>query len=116
MSDTEKAIIGMQGLKEVLPPLLLKINYEGLGKEDALELSEHLDLAIQSLREKAGRDKGCEFCRNGEKTEHIDNDSLIKFWIYKDKLVVAAEIGGERIEFARKIKFCFMCGRRLGGN
>ena len=67
MNDIEKAIIGMRGLKELLPPLLLKFNYENLGKEDAIEVVEHLNLAITALekqlpkRPHADDNGGCEY-------------------------------------------------------
>lgn len=55
MNDIEQAIIGMRGLKELLPPLLLKFNYENLGKEDAIEVVEHLNLAISALEKQVAK-------------------------------------------------------------
>ena len=50
MPNIELAITGLLGVKEILEPLLLKLNYEGLGEDDVKELKEHLKLAIEALK------------------------------------------------------------------
>jgi hypothetical protein len=46
----EKAIGGLEQLKPVLQMQLLRINYEGLGREDAKDLGEHFSTAIKCMR------------------------------------------------------------------
>ena len=47
--EIEDAIIGLTCLKDTIGIWLIKINYEGLGKEDEVQLKLHFDLAIQAL-------------------------------------------------------------------
>lgn len=49
MKDIESAIEGLKGIGVILEPLLKRINHEGLGKEDAAELSEHLKMGAKAL-------------------------------------------------------------------
>ena len=62
----------------------------------ALPSSWHIELAIEALREKAERDKGCRYCnsRFGIATHHINEAGL-------------------KAGTNKRAQFCPMCGRRL---
>lgn len=46
----EDAINGLEQLKPVLQRMLIRTNYEGLGREDAQELGEHFDIALECMQ------------------------------------------------------------------
>lgn len=48
--DVESAIIGLDGLRKILSPLLLKLNHEGLGATDVEEFEDCLILAVYAMR------------------------------------------------------------------
>ena len=49
LKDIERAAQGMHGLEQIIVPILLNINYEGMGKEDAEEFRLHLQIACDAL-------------------------------------------------------------------
>ena len=46
----EDAINGLEQLKPLLQRMLIRANYEGLGREDAQELGEHFDIALECMQ------------------------------------------------------------------
>lgn len=47
----EKAINGLEQLKPLLQALLIQVNNDGLGKEDAREIGEHFDIALWCMEQ-----------------------------------------------------------------
>lgn len=67
------------------------------------------DVAIQTLHEKAERDKGCEYC-TGDTKELIDGETTV--FITGDDKVFCADWGGDGyLDWI----LCPMCGRKLVG-
>lgn len=50
LEDIERAAQGMTGLEQIIVPILLEINHEGLGQEDAEEFRLHLQIARDALK------------------------------------------------------------------
>lgn len=47
--DIEEAIVGLDGLQEIIVPFLLKQDHEGRGVEDAEKFKQHIMLAKHAL-------------------------------------------------------------------
>ena len=43
------AVLGLDGLSKLLPPLLLQQNLDGMGKQDAEECKKHLTMGKHAL-------------------------------------------------------------------
>ena len=69
--------------------------------------NDMFNLALAALREKAEREKGCEYCRGNVK-ELVDGDTTI-FINHEDKVFYADWSGNDYLDW----KHCPMCGRRL---
>ena len=41
-SEIDEAIDGLDGLQEIMVPLLRKVNHEGMGEQDAQQLKRHM--------------------------------------------------------------------------
>lgn len=67
--DIEMAIIGLTGIALILEPILVKMNYEGLGKEDAKELKFHLRLAVKALEKQIPKEPSWEGPTNDAKDD-----------------------------------------------
>ena len=77
----------------------------------ARELKGHVDMAIEALREKQERDKGCEYCSDHEDLA-FGHDSLKRVGsIYIDKNLLVADLYSESMAVA--VCYCPMCGKRL---
>lgn len=50
LEDIERAVQGMTGLEQIIVPLLLEINHEGMGQEDVEEFKLHLQIARDALK------------------------------------------------------------------
>ena len=85
IEDIEMAITGLEGLRRIIAPLLLSVDYEGLGDEDVKELRKHLNMAANALEKQIPKKPyyldeehsyfECEDCGNAiyyssEKEEH----------------------------------------------
>ena len=85
-------------------------------REPVLQYGERqaIHIAISALREQEERSKGCEHCREAENIYYhagVVNALDELLYITGDDLVVDI---GCRFYLAASIKFCPMCGRRLG--
>jgi hypothetical protein len=69
--------------------------------------NDMFNLALNALREKAEREKGCEYCRGNVK-ELVDGDTTI-FINHEDKVFYTDWSGNDYLDW----KYCPMCGRRL---
>ena len=68
-SKIEKTIEALTEIKQMLGFVLTRENFEGLGESDRAEFESDMDIALEALKEKAERDKGCEYCNT---VEHIN--------------------------------------------
>ena len=100
MTDIEDAIQAMENLNMVL---------------SITDSERHAaNLAIQALKEKAEREKGCEYCNAYKNIATID---------YGETQIIV-DLNGDNIRIFdnetpgicenNKIKYCPMCGRKLG--
>ena len=71
--------------------------------------NDMFNLALTALREKADREKGCEYCRGNVKGL-VDGDTTI-FISHEDKVFYADRSGMDYLDW----KHCPMCGRKLEG-
>ena len=111
MSEIEKAICTTKQAKTYIFTKYIK---NGL-LDKAIILEKHFDLAIQALQEKAEREKGCEYCKNGVplvigKT----NDYGIAIQYPQSLNAYGYDIHGTGSNgLICKIEYCPMCGRKL---
>jgi hypothetical protein len=80
------------------------------------DVADALDLAIEALREKAEREKGCEYCTTSKQITIKSHGEMVGFAFikpYKGKkcLFVCMHNEVEKID----IDFCPHCGRKLKG-
>lgn len=57
----------------------------------------------------------CEYCEKGKRIEENDNDNIY-LEIYGRFLKVSGKVIHIPIERIRKINYCPICGRKLGGS
>lgn len=67
--EIEKAINGLEQLKPLLQALLIQVNNDGLGKEDAREIGEHFDIALWCMEQQLNG--GWIFCE--DRMPNVDN-------------------------------------------
>ena len=103
MSEIEKAIETLKQVSDLDTKLHLNIsNYDLL-------------TAIEALREKQEREKGCEWC-NGKLKKYqssIQDGSFARITPNKPELYVLAK---DTLSTYFDINYCPMCGRKLGEN
>lgn len=91
-----------------------QINLFGYGHIDNLEI-DAIDKAIQALKEKQEREKGCEYCKNGRPLVVGEtNDKGISIWSPNILHAYGYDFHGYGVNgIGAKIKCCPMCGRKL---
>lgn len=94
MSKIDNAILGLSMLGDVIKPILLKENYEGLGEDDVKELQMHLDMAVDGLKKK--------------KPRKVKEIKVPKEW---GGLLIRCDVC--TTDLIEKYKYCPNCGQRL---
>ena len=69
------------------------------------------NLAIEALREKQERSKGCEYCLQGEDLAYGLDSMQRAGRIYIDGNLLTADLYSESMAVA--VRFCPVCGKRL---
>ena len=83
--------------------------------------NDMFNLALTALREKAEREKGCEFCRKPYKSIDSGKDGKEKSILYMGGNSPYAQLSKQYLHYMDvagrmdlfEVKFCPMCGRRL---
>jgi hypothetical protein len=47
--EIDEAIEGLSGLQEVIVPMLIKANFEGMGEQDIQQFKKHITMAKHAL-------------------------------------------------------------------
>lgn len=105
MADIEKAIEQIKKADMELCVGLIKSGNQFIPKQST-PLMEAIDTAIQSLQEKAEREKGCEYCNEGKWFEEDGEGAFIK----ENYLTIKSYAEPDTII---SINYCPMCGRKL---
>ena len=69
------------------------------------------ETALTALREKAEREKGCEYCEDGEDLSYGHDSMQRTGRIYLDGNLLTADLYSEPM--AVVVRFCPVCGKRL---
>ena len=133
-SKIEKTIEALTEIKQMLGFVLTRENFEGLGESDRAEFESDMDIALEALKEKAERDKGCEYCNTVEHVNghyrnfykafpHHNDDKIFTSLDFADLSIAHDNESGWVLHFEDengdrmfdiKINHCPHCGRKLG--
>jgi predicted neutral ceramidase superfamily lipid hydrolase len=72
----------------------------------------NLGTALAALRAKQERNKGCEYCQQGEEMAYGQDSMKRTAYIYLDGNLLTADLYSESMAVA--VCYCPMCGKRLG--
>lgn len=75
------------------------------------EFVEFMNLNLAALREKQEREKGCEYCQQGEEMAYGQDSMKRTAYIYLDKNLLVADLYSESMAVA--VCYCPVCGKRL---
>ena len=106
MSEIEKAIDMIRIIAEF---------HDFEDSETSHEFSEYFPLMVESLREKQEREKGCEYCDFSSGAVGATFDGEDDFFMIEHADGVNLCSDGKEFTLT-KIKFCPMCGRKIGEN
>jgi predicted neutral ceramidase superfamily lipid hydrolase len=73
---------------------------------------ETMETALAALRAKQERNKGCEYCQQGEEMAYGQDSMKRTAYIYLDGNLLTADLYSESMAVA--VCYCPMCGKRLG--
>lgn len=86
-------------------------NAAGLNDEHGIKIMKYCDMAIAALKEKQEREKGCEYCLQGEDLVYGLDTMQRTGRIYIDGNLLTADLYSESMAVA--VCCCPMCGRKL---
>ncbi len=91
--------------------ILDSVRFIHLPPDRRTEICDALKTAMQALREQAEREKGCEYCLQGEDLAYGLDSMQRTGRIYIDGNLLTADLYSESMAVA--VCCCPMCGRRL---
>ena len=111
----EEHIIGLKVIKPYLQNQMKKLNYEGLGEQDAYEIGETIDAAIEALQKQISKKPEiniryssglvCPNCNSG-----FPKNEYIPFWLDCNR---GSDDREGVYDFINVAKYCPICGQRI---
>lgn len=87
----------------------LGVRYEQIPKH--LPEDEAFFIAVNAMREQQEREKGCEYCNDGEAMAYGQDSLRRAGYIYLDGNLLTADLYSDSM--AVSVCYCPMCGKRL---
>lgn len=104
----------MNKIKEAISLLKqIATNLIGTNTTQGIEDAHLVDVAIEAMQEKAEREKGCEYCLQGEDLAYGLDSMQRTGRIYIDGNLLTADLYSESMAVA--VCRCPVCGRKLEG-